>query len=340
MTRTLLLAALFLLLGGSAWYITQRNKTRTGSANNPDMEFAVKNPDDIHKIFIADRKGRTATIERKDGFWLYNGTYKARPSAVKTLLETMSKVNVAYIAPKAAEPQMIKSLASEGIKVEIYDKDNKKIKSYYVGGVTTDEHGTYMIMEGAEQPYVTHIPTFVGQLRVRYLLGDDNWRDRSVFNEKADDIQSISVEYPKEKSESFRLEKKGESTYTVKPLFGTTPIIRAPQRKGMAEAYVVQYESKIAEAFETSNPRRDSVLTLSPFAIITVEKKNGESKKVRFWPVSIDVHPEEGYTYVERYFTDIDNKEFMLTQHRVMGTLFRGYSFFFEGRSAPAEIRN
>ncbi len=335
MTRTLLLAALFLLLGGTAWYITQRNKTRTGTANNPDMEFAVKNTDDIHKIFIADRKGRTATIERKDGFWLYNGQYKARPTAVKTLLETMNKVNVAYIAPKAAEPQMVKSLASEGIKVEIYDKSNKKIKSYYVGGVTSDEHGTYMIMEGSEQPYVTHIPTFVGQLRVRYLLGDDNWRDRSVFDEKADDIQAISVEYPKEKSESFRMEKKGDAEYTVKPLFGTTPVIRTPQRKGIAEAYILQYESKIAEAFETSNPRRDSVSNLQPFVIITVEHKNGEAKKVRFWPVAIETHPEEGYTFVERYFTDINGTSFMLTQHRVMGTLFRGYSFFFEGQKAP-----
>lgn len=340
MKRTLLLAALFLLLGAAAWYFTQRSKQQTGSLNNPDMEFAVKDPNEIYKIFIADRKGQTATLERKDGFWLYNGQYKARPTAIKTLLETMQKVTVAYIAPKAAEPSMIKSLASEGIKVEIYNKDNEKIKSYYVGGVTTNEHGTYMIMDGSEQPYVTHIPTFVGQLRVRYLLGDDNWRDRSVFSEKPEEVQAISVEYPKEKSESFRLERKSEAEYEVKPLFGTTPVIRAPQRKGMAEAYVVQYESKIAEAFETSNPRRDSVANLTPFAIIKVEKKNGETKTVKFWPVAIETHPYEGYTFVERYFTDVNSKEFMLTQHRVMGTLFRGYSFFFEGRHTPLEVKN
>ena len=339
-SRTLLLTFLLLLLGGSAWYLIQRQNARKGSANHSDMEFAVKKPDDIYKIFIADRKGRTATLERKDGFWLYNGQYKARPTAMERLLETMSKVNVAYIAPKAADETMIKTLASEGIKVEAYNKDNEKIKAYYVGGVTNDEGGTYMIMEGAEQPYVTHIPSFVGQLRVRYMLGDDNWRDRSVFNEKIEDITGVSVEYSKEKTESFRIERQGSSEYVVKPLYGTTPPSRTPQRKGMAEAYLLQLDSKIAEAFETTNPRRDSVLALTPFVTITVTKKDGAEKMVKFWPVAIETHPDEGYTFVERYFTDINGKDFMLTQHRVMGSLFKGYHFFFEGRAAALEVKN
>ncbi|MCB9291126.1 MAG: hypothetical protein H6560_27725 [Lewinellaceae bacterium] len=52
---------------------------------------------------------------------------------------------------------MVESLATEGMKVELYDKDGGLLKAYYVGGSTSDERGTYMIMEGAEQPYV---PTF------------------------------------------------------------------------------------------------------------------------------------------------------------------------------------
>ena len=63
---------------------------------------------------------------------------------------------------------MVKSLASEGIKVELYDRKGEKIKAYYVGGATPDERGTYMIMENAEEPYVAHIPSWEGNLRFRF----------------------------------------------------------------------------------------------------------------------------------------------------------------------------
>ena len=122
MKRTLLLVLLFLILGGGAWYATRANKTRSAGMEAPEMQFAVENPDDIYKIFIADRKGQTATVERKEKYWLYNGQWKARPTAIENLLKTVTQVKVSYLATKAAEQPMIESLASEGLKVEIYNK--------------------------------------------------------------------------------------------------------------------------------------------------------------------------------------------------------------------------
>ncbi|HRI61673.1 MAG TPA: hypothetical protein PK228_18165, partial [Saprospiraceae bacterium] len=333
MKKTLLLAALFLVLGGGAWYALNK-KSETGSRNSPDMDFAVPNTGDIYKIFLADRKGQTATLERKEGYWLYNGKARARPSAINILLETIAKVNVWYVPPKANEKSMIRSLAAEGIKVELYDKGGKLMKSYYVGGVTNDEHGTYMIMEGAEQPYIVHVPSFVGQLRVRYLLGDDEWTDRMIFLEKPEEIQSVSVEYPQRKSDSFRLEKIAEAEYSVKPFFSTTPASKQPLRKGVPEAYLLAFENLGAEGFETDNPLRDSITNLVPFAIVTLKKVNGEEKQVRFWPVEVQ-QTREGMPYVHRYFAEVNKSAFMLIQEGVFGPIFRGYRFFYE--SAPGE---
>lgn len=337
MKKTLLLAALFLVLGGGAWYALNK-KSQSGSRTSWDMNFAVPNTGDIYKIFLADRKGRTATLERKEDYWLYNGKARARPTAISTLLETIAKLNVWYIPPKSAENAMIRSLAAEGIKVEIYDKDNKLMKSYYVGGVTNDEHGTYMMMEGAEQPYVVHIPSFVGQLRVRYLLGDDEWTDRTIFREKPEEIQSVTVEYPQRKSESFRLEKTDKAEYFVTPFYSTTPVIRQPLRKGVPEAYLLSFEQLGAEGFETDNPLRDSVTALVPFVIVTVKKTDGEEKQVRFWPVEVQ-QTREGMPYVHRYFAEVNKSAFLLIQEGVFGPIFRGYSFFYE--TAPgSKLRN
>ncbi|MCB0529729.1 MAG: DUF4340 domain-containing protein [Saprospiraceae bacterium] len=324
------MAVLFILLGGGAWYVISVKNAESGSRNSWDMEFAVPNTEDIYKIFIAGRNGQTATLERKEEYWMYNGKYRARPSAVSTLLETIAKINVRYIPPQATEKHMIKSLAAEGIKVEIYDKAGKVMKSYYVGGVTNDELGTYVMMENAERPYVAHIPSFVGQLRVRYLLGDDNWKDRTVFSEKPESIQSITVEYPKMKSESFRLEKVDEASYAVVPYFSTTPRINTPVRKGVPEAYLLQYEQLGAESFETRNPDRDSVMSLVPFAIVTVKKTDSTEKVVRFWP-AITLETREGRNYIDRFYADVDRQDFMLVQDRVFGPIFRGYRYFYEG---------
>jgi hypothetical protein len=332
MKRTLLLTLLFLLLGAGAWYVLAYKKGHKASRVSWDMDFAVPDTDNIGKIFIADRRGRTATLTRKsDEVWYYNDKYPARPTAVNTLLNTIARVNVLNIPPNSAVPTMVKELAAAGIKVEIYDRAGKSMKTYYVGGVTNDERGTVFMMENSEQPYLVHTPGFIGQLRIRYLLGDDEWRDKAIFRENPEDIEKVSVEYPQRKSESFRLDKLGEAQYHVLPYFSTTPVIRSPQRKGAAEAYLVQFESLIAEAFETQNPLRDSVRALVPFAIVQLKKKDGTEKKVTFWPVEVEYALDTGQPFVSRYFTDVDGQDFMLTQDRVFGPIFRGYDFFFEG---------
>ena len=235
---------------------------------------------------------------------------------------------------------MIKDLASNGIKVEIYDKKGKQMKCYYIGGVTNDEQGTIFIMDGSENPYICHIPGFIGTLRIRYLLGDDAWRDRVVFEEKPEEIQSISVEYPQSKSESFRLEKTSEGDYNVTPFFSTTTRNTTPLRKGAVESYLLQFERRGAEAFETNHPGRDSISRLVPFAIVNLKKTDGTEKNVRFWPVETSYDQIKGNTVIARYLTDYNNGEaFLLTQNLVFSPVFRGYSFFFEGKNSP-NVRN
>lgn len=340
MKKTWLLAALFALLGAGTWYVLTQKKNQTSSRNATDMDFAVKDASQIHKVFLADRTGRTATIVRQpDGSWLYNDKWKARPTAAQNLIETLTRINVNYVPPKAAEEVMVKSLATDAVTVEVWNKDGERIKRYYVGGVTNDERGTFAIMEGAEQPYVVHMPGFVGQLRVRYLLGDDDWRDRNVFEEKPEEIQSVTVDYPGQKFQSFRLEKTGEAQFAVRPLHPDVPASPNPMRKGVAEGYVLQFEKLGAEAFETKNPKRDSVTATTPFAIVSLKKTDGTEKSVRFFPWEVEIIRETGEPYVHRFWADASWGDFYLTQDRVFEGVFRGYSYFFGGNGKPPSVR-
>ncbi len=329
MKKTLFLALLFVLLGGGAWYaISQKNNPKSTTVK-PEMDFAVPNTDEIGKIFIANRKLKTALLERKGDEWIYNGTCKARPDAMNTLLHTIKYVTVRQTTPLAAEENMVKTIATDGIKVEIYDRKGQKMKCYYIGGVTNDERGTYAILEGFESPFAVHLPGFIGQIRIRYMVGDDNWRDRTVFAEKPEQIQSVSVEYPSRRSDSFKLEKKEDGSYEVAPLFSTTTKKTSPMRKGFAEAYLVQFEKLSAEAFENNNPERDSVSQLVPFAIVTLKNETNTEQKVRFWPLEIKRTMDTNQPYIERYFAE-KAEDFYLVHHLAYGGLFKTYPFFFE----------
>jgi len=331
---TTILLLLFVLLGGGAWWYTSQQNAKTSTttlSSDNDWEMHVDDLDNIGKVFIADRNGRTATIERKNGDWLYNGKYKARPNGVNALLDVIKRVRLKFRPPNAAIDGAIKSLASHGIKVEVYDLKGENLITYYVGGVTPDERGTYMMLEGSENPYVMHIPIWEGSLRTRYFFGDDNWRDKTIFAEKLENITSVSVEYPNRKGISFILEKQN-ADYTVRPFNDDMPATNRPVSKGAIEAYLMGFESLVAEAFENDNEKKDSLSVELPFSIITMENNKGESKSIRLHPlVQRDVNNNPlSTTAVDRYFVSTDWGDHYLIQHLVFGKILWAYDYFYE----------
>lgn len=338
MNRTLILLAAFLLLGGGVtWYLTQGKDDKTTLAG-ADRAFAVEDIGQVHKIFIADRQGERTTLERRGGYWLYNGKYKASSSVMGPLLEAIARVQIKYKPPQAAVGQMVQALSTEGIKVELYDGKDKLIKAYYVGGATSDERGTYMIMDGAEQPYVAYLPAWEGNLSVRFRRYGDEWRDKTLFSEEVENIRSVSVEYPKQREQSFVLESTAGG-YEVRPFYDITPEIKRPYKEGSAEAFLVNFESVGSEAFRNDYPGRDSISQLVPFSIITLVNKQGDTTQVKLHPIvpenviSHDVKTGDYILYsseIERYFASRNEEDFYLAQHLVLQKLFWGYGSFFK----------
>ena len=331
MKNTLILLVLFLLLAGSTFYFFNY-KPKKSSVKRLDMNFHVDNMDDIHKIFLADRTGRQVTLEKNGNHWIYNGKIKARPSAVNNLLDAIKRVRMKYIPPQAAVPHAVKNLAASGIKVELYNKNNEPIKVYYVGGMTSDERGTYMIMDNSEQPYVMHIPSWEGGLRARYWLKDMDWEDRSVFDYQPHEIKSIWVEYPRQKSKSFKLEKVNNA-FEIAPFYEVTPKITKPAANGRIQQYLIGFQSLVAEGFRNDAPYRDSINQMIPFCTIQITNQKNKVNKVQFYPKDPGATTSRKPTTrsdIFRYYASDNNGNFMLVQQRVFKDIFWSYESFFE----------
>ena len=70
MKNTFLYLAILVILGVAAYFIVNNN-SEASTISGADSDFAIKNIEKIHKVFIADKQGRTATLEKKNNVWKY-----------------------------------------------------------------------------------------------------------------------------------------------------------------------------------------------------------------------------------------------------------------------------
>jgi hypothetical protein len=349
MGKKIALLLLFCGLGAFAiWKMQNPGQVTDTFANNLHTQFAIQDIDQIERVFLVDREGNEALVERvEDLNWTYTNRvtgkkYRANPSAVYSLLETIRKVRTREPVAKPAQDNAIKALASVATKVEIYGKDKKKLRVYYVGPMTNGATGNFMIMEGSEDPYVNYIPNFQGTIDNRYITTEVDWRDKAIFRTDPKSLEFVQVEYQasSQSAQSFKISKVSSGTYNVEPLDPSVPTFALDQVNQVnANTYIEDFDVKAAEVIIYNKPKRDSIITSTPFAIVTYKtEEHNEPQTFRLYylhnPNADRGDGRVGHRQkITRYFIDIDEDNFFLGQHIVLRTMLWGYKFFFQSEA-------
>lgn len=278
------LIVLVVALIAIAIYLFSTNKTETVSdIEGAKSEFSVQDTSRITKIFIADAKGGKVTLSKSNGVWMVDNKYIARPDNIKLLLKTFNRISVKSPVPKSAFNNIIKSLATGGTKVEIYQGESKPSKIYYVGGPTLDHQGTYMLLETdgvkSTAPFIMHIPGFYGYLTTRFFTESEQWRDAVVFKYIPDDIKKISVEYYEHPAQSFKVEKQ-DKQFVLKNYDDEK--VRIEADSNMLKNYVSLYQNIYYEMIdvEATQEKIDSVTNSTPYFKIKVEGFLGGTNEI------------------------------------------------------------
>jgi hypothetical protein len=215
MRKTLLYLAILAVLGAGVYYLLPGSKNEELPFDPAEAGFTIKDTGSIGKIFLAAQDGESITVERTANGWIVNKQYKALPGMLDLLLNTFVKQQPLYPVTKNAYENALKTMSTHGVKVEVYDREGKKMRVFYVGGTAVNNTGTNMLMEGASTPYVVEAPGFVGYLTPRYSSKMRDWRDRTVFDIPAEDIQSVSVQYADKPENSFKVSRDNRDSVTV-----------------------------------------------------------------------------------------------------------------------------
>lgn len=316
-------------------------------------DFAVEDTATVTKIFLADKKNNTILLSRQEnGTWTLNDKYLARKSGIDLLLETMKNLLPKYPVPLKAHNNIVAQMATRSVKVEIYQivyrinlGDNmqwfpheKLTKTYYVGDPTADNMGTFMLMEGADEPFVVHLLGLRGYVGPRYSTQERDWRDHTVFKIKLADIQKVKMEIPADPQNSFEVINKDEGMVLIRsidqqvmPGYDTLKMLNF-----LTAFNDLRYES-LMEGL-TDPARQDSIVHSTPMNIVTVVDKNGKSVSIKtfYKPNDPGTFDEVGKLYpydVDRMYALInDDRDFVLLQYFVFDKVLRKLSFFAPGK--------
>lgn len=347
--RLILLSLLILAAVALVLVLTNTSTTLSSKAS----AFAVDDTSKVVRVFMSDKNNNTLLLERTaPQQWTVNGKYVASRFNVGMLLQTMTDIEVSQPVAKAARDNVIRQMAANSVKVEVYQRayripwfglnwfEHVKLsKVYYVGGATSNNRGSFFLMEGSDEPFVVSLPGLRGFVTPRYMPIEKYWRDYTVIKRTLPEIRSVAVEIPAMAGESFVIENAAHSF-----AFLTWPD-RMPVRGAVDTLAVLNFLNSFRNLNyevllnDLEKVRKDSILALPPMLNLTVTDTAGVVTVVKTFrrpaePGMTDMNGKPLPYDMDRFYALINgDQDLVLAQFFVFDRVLRPKSFFLKKES-------
>jgi hypothetical protein len=322
---------------------------RYTTLDDAESGFAIADTAAVTKIFMVDKNNRSVLLVKEaPGKWLLNKQLQAQNFNVTMLLRTMKDLTVRYPVALAARENVIRRMATISRKVEIYQNSHrinlfnsiklfpyeKLARVYYVGDATQDNMGTYMQMEGADQPYVVFLPSLRGFIYPRFSTDEDDWRDQTIFRTPIQDFASVKIEFMEEPEESFIVEADEIGQLSLKLLGSdqTVPYDTLRLLQFVTSFKDIRYESILNNKLDQEYI--DSVTSQPVAHYITLTDRNGDVVTVETYRKGgfRELYDVDGTTLepfdLDRLYAYLNGREdFVLIQYFVFDKVLRTASY-------------
>jgi hypothetical protein len=328
MKKLLFLFGLCLIIALGLYYY--KGKPSEVGFDLKDRSFKITNVEDIGVIYI-DRVDYPKIIFTKtpNGWQLNNGRY-ARTESIGYMTNILKKLTLKYIPNRLGSEGIKERIKKDGIVVKIYDTNSKLMKSFTIGPDMGDGDQTAFLMEGATQPYVMFVPSYDGSIRTRFEFEMNEYETKTVFNEDATKLKSVTVKYPRAKSLSYTIQGI-DGTPNVVNAYTLTPLPKVNNKS--IEAYLSGFNSIGAEYNDSNNAHREEILKSEPFAEISIVRKDGSKRMAIMYSLDniefdaqllspTDLKPQH------KFMVLTDQSEFFLVQARVINKILSSYEKF------------
>lgn len=255
-------------------------RTKDNTLDKTLSDFAVEDTSSITKVFLADKYDHTVVLNKVENEWFVEGKYPIRKDALEYLLSTIKNVRVRHPVSNSLHDKIVKNLATSSVKIEIFTNDHKNAhKSYYIGGESKDMIGSYMLLENSNRAFVVYLPGFNGFLAPRYnidgtVVNSDLWRDRTIYNLKAEEIAFINITNHTDTLASFKMERSDNQYFYTKE-----NVTKSISKKN-GETYFSLFNQVYCEGFMNDFSKKDSIFSSEPLYTIEVRLINNQELKL------------------------------------------------------------
>lgn len=320
-------------------------------------DFTVRDTASVTRLFFADKSGNQVVLNRTEKGWKVNDKYDAQPVMVNNMLYTLDKMRIKMPVSLASHDNVITRMAGTNTKVEVYQvvprinlfnkiklfPHEKRTKVFYIGDITQDNNGTYVLKEGADKAYIVHLHGFRGFISSRFSANIEDWRDHKVFCCNINEIASIKLEFNNDPENGFIVNAKGDYSYEM---FSLTDGSRIDLDTVKVINLFTSFNDARFEAFlsDITKQRRDSIINSPYLERLTVTTKDGEESVVRTYTMKInadafgfveddwDDDPDHKYAYLE------NEDELVMIQDFAFGKMLKPAGYYKKGYVAPQRM--
>lgn len=324
------------------------NRSNT-TFKDEERAFAVEDTATITKIFMANRIDQAVTLQRlESGKWQVNKEFMVSKPVITMFLNTLKNVSVKEPVPTAAKNTVLKLMASNAVKVEIYQTvprftlfgkkflmHEAKTNVFYVGDATQDNMGTYMLKEGSDMPFITYLPGLRGFISTRFSPRYEDWRDHSIFKKRMSEIATVTLEFPETPEQSYKVINKATGPQLIH-LSTNQPLMAFDTLRMVS--FLNSFSNINYEAFLNylPKPKIDSITQSVPFHIITLTDNTGKTTSIKTFHMrmggeSVDENGDPMPFDRDRMYALVnEGKDFVLVQFFTFDKITRPLGYFLE----------
>ena len=330
------------------------NNRYLSSLRSEASDFSVYDTASITRLFFADKSGHQVLLQREGTGWMVNNEYVANQNMVNEMLYTLNRIRIKMPVSVKKSDNIVTRMSSTNTKVEVYQMlprinffnkiklffHETRSKVFYIGDVTQDNQGTYVLKEGGDKVYIAHLPGLRGSISPRFTANPIDWRDHHIFAEQMDNIKSVKLEINGDIHNSFIINEINRAQFEMNRLDGE--VVDFSDNKVLT--FLLSFKDVRFEAFldDIEPARRDSIIN-SPFQQrLTLTTKDGKSRSVTTFRLRTNAdlydYSEEELNNPEfdKMINDPDHKyallsegnEFVLIQDFVFGKLLKPADFY------------
>ena len=298
-----------------------KNRAPFGNRNS---SFSIDRQEEVTRIELSDGSNKLS-LEKNGKEWLVNGKNVARKSSILFIIRVIKEIKI----KSPVSPDMFNSEITERgigpVKVKIYE-NSRLLNSFLVYKTRSNIYGNIMKIRDRSKPFIVYVPGYEADIGSAFVLNELYWQPFTLFNLLPSEIESVSVEPPRDTSISYSITHNNHSFV----LSGTKSILSgwdtSRVRRYLTYFTYIPFDSW---AFDIAADEKKRIETGQPLTRITVTGSNNKKTVLTLWE---KVKSENGILTIDsdRLYGKTDNRdELFILRYFDVDPILKKRSYFF-----------